>query len=182
MNPRSQGIFVACKDSAVFVRVVGRGACKNSETLRTFGLEKLSAGFTDINVDLQQCDGMDSTFLGVFAGFALAEFEKQGSLRILNLKGECLKAFISIGLDHVATVETLAPDAMDALFPPESEFELLPGSDLTAKSSGFQALERALLMLECHEDLCRIDERNEEKFRDVKQFLREDIARHGPGC
>jgi hypothetical protein len=33
------------------------------------------------------------------------------------------------------------------------------------------------LMLEAHEYLCRADERNEEKFRDVKQFLREEVAR-----
>lgn len=33
------------------------------------------------------------------------------------------------------------------------------------------------LMFEAHEDLCRADERNEEKFRDVKQFLREEVAR-----
>jgi len=32
-------------------------------------------------------------------------------------------------------------------------------------------------MLEAHEDLCRADERNEGKFKDVKQFLREEVAR-----
>ena len=30
---------------------------------------------------------------------------------------------------------------------------------------------------EAHEDLCRVEERNEGKFRDVKQFLREEVVR-----
>ena len=36
---------------------------------------------------------------------------------------------------------------------------------------------RASLMLEAHEALCRADERNEPKFHDVKELLREEIAR-----
>jgi anti-anti-sigma regulatory factor len=176
MSAPSQGIFVACTEAAVFVRVIGRGACRNSEPLRQFGLRKLQQGIRKIYVDLLRCEALDSTFLGVFAGFGLSLGEKS-ALILSNMTGSTLHALKTLGLDHIASVESAerAPEA----FPPDSAFEFLPGTDLNGPDSRFDALERALLMLECHQDLCRIDERNEDKFREVKQFLREDIDRHG---
>ena len=176
MNRRSQGIFVACTREAVFVQVVGRGACRNSEALRKYGQRKLNEGFTIFYVDLLHCDGMDSTFLGMFAGLGLA-LRPAGSLRLLNLSGDNLKAFLDLGLDHLPCVRTSPSPDLNHPAPAWAEFQLLAGTDLNHKPK-FDALERAILMLECHEDLCRLDERNEEKFRDVKEFLREDILRH----
>jgi anti-anti-sigma regulatory factor len=177
MNQNSRGIFVASTPEAVFIRIIGRGACRNSEPLREYGLAKLREGYSRIYVDLLSCDGMDSTFLGVFAGFGLA-LRNPGALTLVNLRGENLKCFNSLGLDHIACVENAQQEALLGEFPQPSSFQLLPGSDLDAKDPLFDALERALLMLECHEDLCRVDTRNEDRFRDVKQFLRDDIARH----
>jgi hypothetical protein len=176
MNPRSQGIFVACTVSALFVQVIGRGACRNSESLRKFGQTRLNEGCQNIYVDLLRCDGLDSTFLGIFAGFGLA-LRSKGALLLVNLAGENLKAFQALGLDHFDSIHVVAEHEVRPLFPDQSDFQLLAGSDLNATRS-FDALERALIMLECHEDLCRLDERNEEKFREVKRFLREDIVRH----
>jgi hypothetical protein len=177
MNERLPGIFVACADRAVFVRVVGRGCCRNSEPLREFGHRKVREGCTVVYVDLQKCDGLDSTFLGVFAGLGLT-LTDHGSLQIFNLSGENLKAFSCLGLEQIASVQSTSEGPIGISFPPDSGFELLPGSDTGSRERAFDALERAVLMLECHEDLCRIDERNEERFREVKRFLREDIVRH----
>jgi anti-anti-sigma regulatory factor len=182
MTPGSQGIFVACAHPAVFVRVIGRGACRNSEALRNYGLQKLHDGCREMYIDLRACEAMDSTFLGVFAGLGIA-LRGAGSLNLLNLAGESRKAFHCLGLDQIASLVAPGQNCPGCEFPPDAEFEKLPGSDLRQAARTFDALENALLMLECHEDLCRLDERNEETFRDVKRFLREDIARHrgGPG-
>jgi anti-anti-sigma regulatory factor len=177
MNQSAQGIFVARTPAAVFVRVVGRGACRNSEALRQFGADRLGEGYRRFYVDLLACEGMDSTFLGVFAGFGLA-LREGGQLTLVDLVGENLRAFNCLGLHHLASVQI--QDRLGIDFPCEAEFSKLPGSDLSSKDRGFDALERAMLMLDCHEDLCRVDEHNEDLFREVKRFLREDISRHSP--
>ena len=180
MSAVSQGIFVACTPAAFFVRIVGRGACRNSVCLREYGLKKFQEGYRKVYVDLRECEAMDSTFLGVFAGFGLS-LGDSGKLVLLDLSADNRRALVDLGLDQIVGVDAAPPDAVRTEFPPAAEFEFLPGSDLTVGERPFDEVSRALLMLECHEYLCRLDERNENKFRDVKQFLREDIARHNPG-
>src|SRR5690242_9576976 len=103
MSAVAQGIFAACTPKTVFIRVVGRGACRNSVSLRKFGLEKLQQGYREFYVDLQECDAMDSTFLGVFAGFGLA-LGTSGTLALLDLAGDKQRAFLDLGLDQIASL------------------------------------------------------------------------------
>jgi hypothetical protein len=121
---------------------------------------------------------MDSTFLGVFAGFGLL-LGNPDSLCLFYLSDDNLKAFAMLGLEHIASTFSAWVENEHEPFPAADQFHLLPGSDLARQDQIFDAIRQATLMLECHEDLCRIDEKNEPKFHDVKQFLREDIARHG---
>jgi hypothetical protein len=53
----------------------------------------------------------------------------------------------------------------------------LPDTDLTALNQGRDKEATTRLMLEAREDLCRADERTDGKFKDVKQYLREEVAR-----
>ncbi len=177
MTAPSQGIFVACTPTAVFIRVIGRGACRNSVCLQEYGAKRLQEGYRTVVVDLRQCESMDSTFLGVFAGFGLT-LGDTGRLILVDLNKESHRAFADLGLDQIASLQGRAAGTLQEEFPPDRQFEWLTGSDLTSPDRSFDALDRAVLMLECHEHLCQLDSRNEEKFREVKQFLREDIARH----
>jgi anti-anti-sigma regulatory factor len=180
MSGVPQGIFVACTAGVVYVRVVGRGTCRNSDCLRGFGLGKLREGHARVCVDLRQCEAMDSTFLGVFAGFALS-MGSRGDLILLDVSADNRRAIVDLGLDQIASVAIPTGDTVRPEFPAESDFRLLPGSDCSGVDRPVDVVDQALLMLKCHEDLCRLDPRNERKFHDVKQFLREDIARHlGP--
>src|SRR5207253_10559269 len=71
MDQDSNGIFVARNERGAFVRVVGRGTFQNAQCLRQFGLEAIEEGCPAISLDLSGCKAMDSTFLGVLAGFGL---------------------------------------------------------------------------------------------------------------
>src|SRR5690242_16448357 len=108
MNPSSSGIFVACTATAVFVRVVGRGACRNSPPLREFGLRKLQEGYRTLLVDLRDCEGMDSTFLGVFAGLGIAlnGADNPGRLALLEMDAEVRRALVDLGVDQIASIRT----------------------------------------------------------------------------
>ena len=179
-SDHSSGIFVACTGGDVFMRVIGRGTHQNAQPVRQFGKEWLEKSCQCFHVDLAQCAGMDSTFLGVLAGLGL-KLRARGrfdGLHLFNAGTRNLQSCQSLGLDQLARMESGSPDAHVCRFPPESEFRRLPDTDLTAlkKAGDKEGISR--LMLEAHEDLCRADGRNEEKFKDVKQCLREEVARH----
>jgi len=178
-NDNSSGVFVAWTESDVFVQVIGRGTYQNAEPVRQFGKDWMEKACQRFHVDLAQCAGMDSTFLGVLAGLGLKlrAHGQSGGLHLFNAGDHNLQSCQSLGLDQLARLEYGPPDAGTCPLPPESVFRKLPDTDLTALNKPRDKAGTTRLMLEAHEDLCRVDERNEGKFRDVKQFLREEVAR-----
>ena len=182
MDQSSSGIFVAHGNGAAFVRVLGRGSYQNSQPLRQFGQDIVRQGCHDLFIDLAQCQAMDSTFLGVLAGFGLALCQRTpaGSLHLINVPARHSRSLQMLGLNRVASIAPDEPDSYKQRKPDASDFTQLSGSDLTTPAQALDKAATAELMLECHEDLCRADEQNEARFKDVKQFLREDIQRSRP--
>ena len=59
-------------------------------------------GIWEFRVDLEECSGLDSTFMGTLAGLALRLRElNRGSLRILKVRPEHAKQFRDLGLDQL---------------------------------------------------------------------------------
>ncbi len=179
MNDTRSGIFVALSGQDLFVQIRGRGNYRNAAPLRKFGQDVLSSGCTAAHVDLAECQGMDSTFLGVLAGFGLQlrQAGQNNGLHLFNAGELNLHSCQVLGLGRMARLEAAAPSAPDFLAPPASEFRQLPDTDLTAPNAMPAKDQTTALMLEAHEDLCVTDERNEAKFKDVKQLLREELER-----
>jgi anti-anti-sigma regulatory factor len=176
MNENPSGIFVALNERGAFVRVNGRGTFQNAQVLRQFGLEAIGRGCRAIALDLSGCLSMDSTFLGVLAGFGLKlrELGREDALHLFNAGNRTLEACQTLGLDRLARLDCGPPEPA-SLAPPASDFHKLdcdPAPDKTRDKSA-----TAALMLEAHEDLCTCDEGNEARFQDVKSYLREEIAK-----
>jgi len=178
MNDHLSGIYVARTQQGAFARVSGRGNYQNAAPLRQFGQEAIEQGTRAICLDLGQCQGMDSTFLGVLAGFGLKLLQTgcKDGLHLFNAGDRTLHSCQCLGLDRLAHLEPGLPDVKDLQPPPETDFHKLPDTDLTALSKPNAKDETAEIMLEAHEDLCRCDEKNEVKFKDVKECLREKLA------
>jgi len=179
MNEDSQGIFIAWTADKLFVRVSGRGTYQNAAPLRQYGQEAIQEGCEAICLDLAECQGLDSTFLGVLAGFGLRlrERGRQENFHLFNAAGRALHSCQSLGLDRLAQIESGLPAAPNLQPPPSPEFHRLQESDLVRPDNRPVKQRTATCMLEAHEDLCRADERNEAQFKDVKQFLREEVER-----
>ena len=174
MSESAKGISVGCTEREVFVRVAGRGTFQNSQPLRRFAQEMIERGHREFVMDLAECRGMDSTFLGVLAGIGLrlAKDGQMGKVHIVNANARNLESLKILGLDRLLDIATATLDP--AQHPVPAGFQLLPGTDLTQ----LRSLDRdamAETMLEAHTDLIRTDERNEPKFRDVTESLRERI-------
>jgi len=161
-------IQVAIFEGVGMARVQGRGSFKVSASVKDFGNSLLRAGIPTLLVDLRDCVGLDSTFMGVLAGLAV-RFRKeiQGRVILANVSPKIQRLVATLGLDRLVDVRAseAVPSGGDA---PVFE-ELAPVEETP--------LETARTMLDAHEDLVKAIPENQPRFQDVVDFLREDIRR-----
>jgi anti-sigma B factor antagonist len=175
VDESSKGIFVGCaSDQRVYIRVVGRGTFQNSQPLRKFALEKIEQGQEEFVADLGQCQGMDSTFLGVLAGIGL-RLRQNGhaaTVHIVHISPRNLELLQTLGLDRLfSTSSETSPPLM------APEYHQLADTDLTHLAHTLDKDETTDLMIEAHDNLIQADERNAPRFRELARFLREVVER-----
>jgi anti-sigma B factor antagonist len=160
MNPGQQ-ILVSCADRIVRIRVEGNGSSTNSTALRDFAKEMIRRGAREFIVDLCNCPAMDSTFMGTLAGISLRLRERgDGSLSVVNPNKRNAESLHSLGLDQLFNVRvSTTKECEQALTIPLKE-------DRAA---------RAQTILEAHEALIKTAPENLPKFKDVIQYLEEDL-------
>lgn len=190
-------ILVARSGDLGFVKVVGRGSFQNSGCLKAFYLQLLKEGVSRFIIDLGACTYLDSTFLGILLGLGLKLREGgKGLLNILNASSRNLELLRNLGLDRLIQVSggSLPGDE------PEPSVKTTPLSPSGGNGKGSGALgveelkeeslqempcpvpsraEAAPTILEAHEALMKFDPRNVPKFKDVVEFLREDLGQNG---
>jgi anti-sigma B factor antagonist len=149
----------------VVIRLEGRASFLNSACLRDFFNQMLKTGKTRFVIDFLRCTSMDSTFLGVLAGFAL-ELRKcspKGSLVLTRIGQRNLELIRNLGLHKLLTVDMSDADSSaDACRTP-------------LESGVHGELENARLVLEAHENLVSADESNRGKFQDVLVFMKNRV-------
>ncbi len=156
-------ILVGTAERVVWVRVEGKGSFLNATGLKEFAKEMTNRGFRDFVVDLDHCPLMDSTFMGTLTGMALRLRELgTGELRVVHLNTRNRDLLTNLGLDQLMTLDESGPSAV------QQAQQALP-SDPADKQS------RAETMLEAHEDLVHANPENQAKFKDVLEYLRNDL-------
>ena len=186
-------ILVARSGDLGFVKVVGRGSFQNSGCLKAFYLQLLKEGVTRFVIDLGACTYLDSTFLGILLGLGLKLRESgKGLLNILNASSRNLELLRNLGLDRLIQLSggTLPGDPESTtktapISPPPGNGKGSAGVDINGvKEENLEEMpcpvptraEAAPTILEAHEALMKFDPRNVPKFKDVVEFLREDLG------
>ena len=160
MKPGSE-ILVSRADRIVWVRVEGNGSSANSTALRQFAKEMIHRGAREFVVDLGKCSAMDSTFMGTLAGISFWLGEPgEGSLSVVNLNERSAELLSSLGLDHLFNVRLSGVEKGGHVLP------IPPDEDRT---------DRAETILEAHEALVKTAPENLPKFKDVIQYLEEEL-------
>lgn len=149
-EPRAPGhLEVARTGDNVLLRVLGLGNMNISLTLNDFVDESLQCGYRHFALDLGDCLGMDSTFMGTVVGAARRIHESGGWHCMLNVPKHCRDLLEMIGAAEFLVCKDNFPLA-------EVETEpLLPDRD---------SLRRLRLIKQAHENLVAIDARNLERF------------------
>ena len=170
-NKTEDQLFVAVHRDTAFIRVRERGSFKVSKPLKNFGAAAIDQGVRRIVVDLAECIGMDSTFMGVLAGIAFRlRAMKNGELYIVNLSARTRGLLATLGLDQVAK------PCMSGSTPEEFKPILEAANRMTAMEAGEETRkDTAEMMLEAHENLVELSPDNRPRFKDVLTFLRQDV-------
>jgi anti-sigma B factor antagonist len=159
-------IQVGTNGPAVWVRVEGKGSFLNSGSLKDFTKEMVSRGYREFVVDLAKCATMDSTFMGTMAGIALRlKSLGQGHLNVVHCGPRSRELLSGLGLDHIFNIETNGSRA--------PQCQRLPNGSEPNPADDKQ--EKAQSMLEAHQALCEAAPENFTRFKDVLEYLKQDL-------
>ena len=170
MSPPSARLLVWASKQCACIRIIGRANFTSSIDFRTLINELRQQGCRHFVLDLAECVLMDSTFLGVLAGFGLklrADNAGQGQqgIELLNPNPRITELLDTLGVLHLfkLTQGTVTPPA------PTQPLEHTPASPTKA--------EVTQTCIEAHQTLMDISPANAARFKDVAQFLAEDMKK-----
>jgi len=154
------------------VKVEGKGSFLNSGNLKEFAREMLDRGYREFVIDLADCAMMDSTFMGTMASVALRLKELgRGHLHVVHCRNRSRELLSGLGLDQIFDIHTNGSTA------PECD-TLERGSRDQSRENKKQ--EQAQTMLEAHEALCEAAPENLFRFKDVLDYLKQDLHHETP--
>ena len=160
-------IQVGVRGPTVWVKVEGKGSFLNSGNLKEFAREMLDRGFREFVVDLAHCAMMDSTFMGTMASVALRLKELgHGHLHIVHCGNRSQELLSGLGLDQIFDIRN------DGATGPECQ---ALDQATRGDSVDLRKQQQAETMLEAHEALCEAAPENLFRFKDVLDFLRQDL-------
>ncbi len=171
-NPRDR-IQVAVHQQIGYAVVQGRGSFKVSASVKDFGNALLESGIHHLILDLRDCIGMDSTFMGVLAGLCTRfHREEGGKVQVSHPSDKIQRLMSTLGLDRLLDGgDVPLPERLAVGSPELKELDVAPQTPLASAET----------MLEAHENLLEVHEDNALRFQDVLDYLREDIRRQRNG-
>lgn len=164
----------------LWIRCNTRGSFLNSPALKFLSDKYIQLGGNSIIVDLEQCQGVDSTFMGTLAGIARDCQTVQGNVQIASPTERTRAAMENLGLDMVLELDplnatwqshlkeirmALCIDGCEICTPLETKSLKIPLSET----------ERTRHVLEAHNTLRKMTPKNEETFNYVCESLEEDL-------
>lgn len=144
----------------------------NSPAVKAFGDQRIAQGDKLLVVDLAGCTGMDSTFMGTLAGLAtrLTALDGGGTLHIAEPGDRNCRSLEDLGLDFLMEINPPA-----ALW--RGRVEAIRASLQPPPAAGsLGQVQRARHVLEAHQTLSGVNDKNAREFEGVVTMLGEDLA------
>ena len=152
------------------IKIAGRANFNASVNFKTVLTELRQKGFSYFVIELSECLLMDSTFLGVLAGFGLKMSQPAGDsaprpVELRNPNTRITELLETLGVLHLFQV------SRGPLATPESVEACAPSPAHASRAE----LTRACL--EAHQTLMEINPENVARFKEVAKFLAEDLQK-----
>jgi anti-anti-sigma factor len=163
----SANLTVFVTKDFVCIKIAGRANFASSPDFKTLLNELAQKGYAHFVIDLSECVLMDSTFLGVLAGFGM-KLNPNGAtaelgIELLNASSRVTELLDNLGALHLFKTATAAP-----ALPVDAK-----ASTPTPSNPTHEQITRT--SLEAHQTLMGMNPENQVRFKDVAQFLAEDL-------
>ncbi len=167
-------MWVLAGEQFACIKISGRANFTSSIDFKTLVQELSLKGCTYFVLDLSECTLMDSTFLGVLAGFGLKGQGAKGEpgkivMELLNSNERVTELLESLGVLHLFRL-TQGPLQVPEYAQAQALSTTCPSRDEVRRAC-----------LEAHETLMQINPSNVSKFKEVAAFLSEDLKKTRPG-
>jgi anti-sigma B factor antagonist len=170
MSTPSARLLVWAGEHCAAIRVIGRANFTSSVDFKTLINELRQQGCNYFVLDLAECVLMDSTFLGVLAGFGLKLSAGNGNqgqhgIELLNPNARITELLDTLGVLHLFKL-TQGP------LPLPEQAEPRPHAPASPTKA-----EVTRTCIEAHQTLADLSPANAAKFKDVTQFLAEGLKK-----
>lgn len=167
---------VAVADHSAIVKVNGRANFTSSVGFKHLVSELRQRGFQKFALDLTHCVTMDSTFLGVLAGTAVKLSETQGPTPVNRAEAAIQLHLLNPNQRVVDLLENLG--IADLFCPVYCQVPSAGQQKLTAPEEVHASREEVSeTCLEAHRLLMDLNPDNVPKFKDVAEFLAQDLKK-----
>lgn len=173
MSTATAKLSVFASGQLACIKIVGRANFTSSIDFKTLFNELLQKGYTCFILDLSECLLMDSTFLGVLAGFGLKMTAQPATdglqpargIELLNPNARIAELLENLGVIHLFKVVNGTLEMPKDTTPHPTPAPTPSREDVTRNC------------LEAHKTLMEIAPANVPRFKDVAQFLAEDLKK-----
>ena len=154
-------VFFAYKTAdAVVIRIKGYANYLNVSVLSNFLKRMETSQHKRYCILFEECDGLDSTCLGVLAGLVLRLKKENGICLFCGLKSRPLECIRMVGLDKLACIIE------------ETPFSVLPGKGVKLEVADKNKTQvTSQLILDAHKFLMELNAHNKVRFQDVIALL-----------
>jgi anti-sigma B factor antagonist len=171
MKPVAASLSVWVSERDAWIRIGGRASFNNSVDFKTLITSLAQNGCSHFVLDLSECLLMDSTFLGVLAGLGL-KYPHNGNdhpaFELLNPNHRIADLLENLGVIHLFRIVH-----------GESPRQSMQGVEHTAAQDDGTEVTRTCL--EAHKTLMKINPGNVPKFKDVAEYLADDLRKKETG-
>jgi anti-sigma B factor antagonist len=168
MNESLAKLMVAVSDQVVCIKINGKGDFNLSLDLRKLIDELRQRGYCRFVFELRDCVMMDSTFLGILSGEGLKTCNGNttpgSALELMNPNPRIAEVLENLGVIHLFKI-TQCPDAAPINYEPQTQ------------ASANSKVEITRTCLEAHQTLMGLHPDNVLRFKDVAEFLTQDLKR-----
>ena len=158
-------VEVGTSEDRVLIRVCGRATHLLAQPMTSFARQMLKVGYRKYELDLGECESLDSTIAGVLAGISMKLDGGPGTVILRRLPAQCKDLLDRVGVFRFFDPESDGP-ALDI-----GRFEL---QALPLAACSLEAW--TATVIEAHQLLVKADAKNEPRFKELLEFLGTDLS------
>ncbi len=163
---KNKDVLISIDEGCYAIKIFGRANFEYAPVIRCLAKEIDEKKFKEISIDLAECVGMDSTFMGIIAMLGLKAHKCKAIMNIVNAGPQSKDLLVGLGIDRLLHFIQKNDDDKSI---EKNAIPLCCDKDKNSK------LQTAECVYEAHTTLMDIDDDNVKKFEKVVEYAKTDL-------